>query len=140
MVNIQLIHQRTKEVHLRNETRSLGQLQLKSNFNFSVRFAPDGKRCVATVYQSFEDKSEQQAFSASVTLEGAFACRDVLSDEDKKEVHVAAYDALYPYLNTAVNQLFSASGIPGFMVRKMELKQTNVVLGKKSKDPTLPIV
>ena len=139
MASIQLMNQRTREVHLRNDITKLGQLQLRSNFNFNVKFAPDGQRCVATVYQSFEDKSEAQSFSASVTLEGVFTCKDVRNDEDKKQVHLAAYEALFPYLQSAVGQLFATTGIPGFMVKKMELSSSRVVV-TEGKKPTLPIV
>ena len=63
MSTVNLLQQRTRELHLRNDMTKMGQLQLKSNFNFSVKYAPDNQRCIATVYQSFEDKSEAQAFS-----------------------------------------------------------------------------
>ena len=141
MPAIQLLQQRTREVHLRNEIKKMGQLQLKSNFNFSVKYAPDNSRCVATIYQSFEDKSADQAFSASVTLEGIFSCREMETEEDKKAVHLQSYEALFPYLQAAVGQLFASTGIPGFLVKKMELDQSRVVLSQsKQNPPTLPIV
>lgn len=141
MPTVNLIQQRTREVHLRNEIQTLGQLQLKSNFNFSVKYAPDNRRCVATVYQSFEDKSEAQAFSASVTLEGVFSCQGMETEEDKKTVHLQAYEALFPYLQSEVGQLFASTGIPGFLVKKMNLDQNRVVLSQgRQNSPTLPIV
>lgn len=141
MPTISLLQQRTREIHLRNEIKKMGQLQLKSNFNFNVKYAPNHQNCVATIYQSFEDKSEQQAFSVSVTLEGVFSCQGVESEEDKKAAHVQAYDALFPYLQSAVGQLFATTGIPGFMVKKMQLDQERVVLAQpKQEPPTLPIV
>ena len=139
MPTINLLHQRTRELHLRNDIRKPGQLELKSNFNFNVKFAPDGARCVATLYQSFEDKSGEGAFSLSVTLEGAFSCEGVRGDEEKKEVHLMAYDALFPYLQSTVGQLFAGTGMPGFMVKKMCLDQNKVTVSQP-KPPTLPIV
>ena len=139
MASVQLLNQRTREVHLRNEIKKPGQLQLRSNFNFNVKFAPNGQSCVAAVYQSFEDKGEDEAFSASVTLEGVFGCKDVSNDEDKKQVHLACYEALFPYLQSAVSQLFAATGMPGFMVKKMDLSQSRTVVTHGQK-PTLPIV
>lgn len=141
MPTIHLLQQRTREVHLRNEIKKMGQLQLKSNFNFNVKYAPDNQRCVATIYQSFEDKSPEQAFAASVTLEGIFACQGMETEEDKKTVHLQAYENLFPYLQSAVGQLFASTGIPGFLVKKMQLDQNRVVLSQQQKTPpTLPIV
>ena len=141
MAKIDLLRQRTREVHLRNDIQKMGQLQLGSNFNFSVKYAPNNQSCVATIYQSFEDKSDDHLFSASVTLEGIFNCHDVNTDEDKKAAHLAAYEALFPYLQSVVGQLFASTGIPGFMVKKMTLDQNRVVVAQKKPDaPTLPIV
>lgn len=141
MATINLLRQRTRELHLRNDIKKMGQLEMKSNFNFSVKYAPNNQSCVATVYQSFEDKSQEEAFSVSVTLEGIFSCQGVETGEDKKAVHLMAYEALFPYLQSVVGQLFASTGIPGFMVKKMQLDQSRVVVSQsKPNPPTLPIV
>lgn len=142
MATIQLLQQRVREMHLRNEIKSKGQMQLKSNFNFNVKYAPNGQSCVATIYQSFEDKGENGEFSVSLTLEGIFSCQGVQTEADKKQVHLMAYDALFPYLQSSVGQAFASTGIPGFMVKRMTLDADHVVLsqGKKAAPPTLPIV
>lgn len=141
MATIRLLNQRTRELHLRNDIRKMGQLQLGSNFDFSVKYAPNNQNCVATIYQSFEDKSEEHAFSVSVTLEGVFSCEGVNTNEDKKTAHLAAYEALFPYLQSVVGQIFTSTGIPGFMVKKMQLDQNKVVVAQKRPDaPALPIV
>lgn len=141
MATVNLLQQRTRELHLRNDMNRMGKLELKSNFNFSVKYAPDNQRCVATVYQSFEDKSADAAFSVSVTLEGVFSCQGMRTPEDKKQVHLMAYEALFPYLQSVVGQLFASTGIPGFMVKKMSLDQSRVVLSQGQQNPpTLPIV
>ncbi len=139
MPAINLLQQRTRELHLRNDIQKPGKLELKSNFNFNVKFAPDGRRCVATLYQSFEDKGGDESFSLSVTLEGVFDCMGVVTDSDRREIHLLAYDALFPYLQATVSQLFAGAGMPGFMVKKMKLDQTRVTLSQP-KPPTLPIV
>ena len=69
----------------------------------------------------------------------AFSCEGVRGDEEKKEVHLMAYDALFPYLQSTVGQLFAGTGMPGFMVKKMRLDQNKVTVSQP-KPPTLPIV
>ncbi|MCD8381639.1 MAG: protein-export chaperone SecB [Clostridiales bacterium] len=143
MATVTLLQQRTREMHLRNDIKKQGQLQLKSNFNFNVKYAANNQNCVATLYQSFEDKSGAEEFSASVTLEGVFSCQGVADDEDKKAVHLQAYEALFPYLQSVVGQLFSSTGFPGFMVKKIPLDEGRVVVSQKKREndpPTLPIV
>ncbi|MCD8384383.1 MAG: protein-export chaperone SecB [Clostridiales bacterium] len=143
MATVTLLQQRTRELHLRNDIKKQGQLQLRSNFNFNVKFASNNQNCVATLYQSFEDKSGEETLSVSVTLEGLFSCQGVAGDEDKKAVHVQAYDALFPYLQSTVGQLFSSTGFPGFMVKKIPLDEQKVVISQSRREndpPTLPIV
>ncbi|MCD7802212.1 MAG: protein-export chaperone SecB [Clostridiales bacterium] len=143
MATVTLLQQRTRELHLRNDVKKQGQLQLKSNFNFNVKFAANNQNCVATLYQSFEDKSGEEAISVSVTLEGLFSCQGVMSDEDKKSVHLQAYDALFPYLQSVVGQLFGSTGFAGFMLKKVPLDEGRVVVAQTKREnnpPTLPIV
>lgn len=140
MASVQLINQRTREVHLRNDIQKPGQVQFQANSNFNVKFSPDGTRCVATIYQSLENKAGEQGFSASVTLEGLFVCTDVKTDEDKRQAHVAAYEALFPFLQSAVSQLFASTGLPGFMVKKLDMSRDKVILTQGKNKPTLPIV
>ena len=82
MASATLLQKRTREVHLRNDLKKNGQLELKSNFNINVKYAPNNQNCVATIYQSFEDKSGENAFNASITMEGLFACQGVNTPED----------------------------------------------------------
>ncbi|MCC8181826.1 MAG: protein-export chaperone SecB [Clostridiales bacterium] len=143
MATVTLLQQRTRELHLRNDIKKQGQLQLRSNFNFNVKYASNNQNCVATLYQSFEDKSGEEAFSVSVTLEGLFSCQGVANDEDKRAVHLQAYDALFPYLQSVVGQIFGSTGFAGFMLKKVPLDEGRVVVSQPRKEnnpPTLPIV
>ncbi len=124
-----LVTQKVQEVHFTNKLTQQGQIQLTSSFTFNVNFSKDGKRCIARIYQSVKDKEESEQLFASVDMVGAFACENVETDEDKKQVHAQCYDQLFPYLQSVLQTLMQSSGIPGFTLRKAVMNPENVRVG-----------
>jgi hypothetical protein len=120
-----LVTQKVQEVHFTNKLTKQGQIQLDASFTFHVNFAKDGERCIAKVYQSIKDKENSDQLFVSVDIIGAFACKDVVTEEDKKQIH--------------------ASGIPGFQLRKAVIDPANVQVGQpphaaEPEKPQFPIV
>ncbi|MCD7829675.1 MAG: protein-export chaperone SecB [Clostridiales bacterium] len=126
-----LVSQKVQEVHFVNKLTKQGQIQLDSSFTFNVNFAKDGKRCIAKVYQSIKDKNGGDELFVSVDLIGAFSCQGIDSDEDKKQVHAQCYDQLFPYIQSTVQNLMQASGIPGFQLRKAVINADNVQVAQQ---------
>lgn len=141
-----LVTQKVQEVHFTNKLTEQGQIQLDSSFNFQVNFAKDGKRCIAHIYQSVKDKEGGEKLFASVDVIGAFSCDGIEGDEDKKQIHAQCYDQLFPYMQNTFQNLMSASGIPGFQLRKAVINPENVRVGNapvqepQPPKPQFPIV
>lgn len=143
-----LVTQKVQEVHFVNKLQQQGQIQLETSFTFNVNFAKDGKRCIARIYQSIKDKEGGEQVFVSVDLVGAFACEDIIDEESKKQVHTQCYDQLFPYVQSTVQNLMTASGIPGFQLRKAVINTNNVQVGQnpdlprdnQPKKPQFPIV
>jgi preprotein translocase subunit SecB len=130
-----LITQKVQEVHFSNKLTEQGQIQLDSSFTFNVNFAKDGKRCIAHIYQSVKDKEDGEKLFASVDVIGAFSCDGIEGDEDKKQVHAQCYDQLFPYMQSTIQNLMQASGIPGFQLRKAVINPENVRVGTNPPAP-----
>jgi preprotein translocase subunit SecB len=140
-----LVTQKVQEVHFTNKLTKQGQIQLDASFTFHVNFAKDGERCIAKVYQSIKDKENSDQLFVSVDIIGAFACKDVVTEEDKKQIHAQCYDQLFPYIQSTVQSLMQASGIPGFQLRKAVIDPANVQVGQpphaaEPEKPQFPIV
>lgn len=140
-----LVTQKVQEVHFTNKLTQQGQIQLDSSFNFQVNFAKDCTRCIAHIYQSVKDKEGGETLFASVDIIGAFSCEGIEGDEDKKQVHAQCYDQLFPYMQTTIQNLMHASGIPGFQLRKAVINPENVRVGgapakEEPPKPQFPIV
>ncbi|MCQ2441631.1 MAG: protein-export chaperone SecB [Oscillospiraceae bacterium] len=143
-----LVTQKVEEVHFVNKLQQQGQIQLETSFTFNVNFAKDGKRCIARIYQSVKDNKGGEQLFASLDLVGAFACEGVETEEDKKIVHAQCYDQLFPYVQSTIQNLMQASGIPGFQLRKAIINTDHVQVGQppeqqpqqEPEKPQFPIV
>ena len=143
MVTVNLVTQRVREVHFVNHIDKSGQIQLTSSFNFHVDYAADNSRCVAKLYQSAQMKDDPDKLFVSAEIVGIFSLQGVTDEETKRDAHVQCYDQLFPFLQSTVNQLTTASGMPGFLPKKNPMKRENITFAQKKKDPppvTLPIV
>lgn len=145
MLHINLLNQRIREVHFVNHLEKPGQIKLGGNFNFHVQYAPDNKRCIATLYQSVSLPEDQDKFFLSAEIVGVFQLEGIVDDETKRDAHLQCYDQLFPYLQSAMTQLTNAAGMAGFMLKKHAMKRESITFAQKTKpktDPpmTLPIV
>lgn len=146
MVTVNLVTQRVREVHFINHISKNGQIQLSSSFNFKVNYAADNSKCTATLYQSVQMKDDPDTLFISAEITGIFNLQGIVDDETKKDAHVQCYDQLFPYLQSTVAQLATASGMPGFQLKKNVMKRESITFGKKvnpanpDQPVTLPIV
>ena len=143
MVNVTLTTQRVREVHFVNRLDKSGQIKLSSSFNFHVDYAADNTRCVAKLYQSAQYKDDPDKLFISAEIVCIFSLQGVVDEETKRDAHVQCYDQLFPFLQSTVNQLATASGLPGFLLKKNPMKRENIAFSQKKKEEppmTLPIV
>lgn len=143
MVNVTLEKQMIRDLHFVNHIDKSGQLQLSSKFNFHVNFTDDNAHCMAQLYQNAQMRDDPDKLFISVEIVGFFAIEGVVDEETKKDAHVQCYDQLFPFLQTVVSQTAAASGMPGFMLKKVPIDRENINLSHnpKAQSPmTLPIV
>lgn len=115
-----LMNQKVREIHFNNdlERKHGNNRQLGSSFSFQVNYSPDGERCVAKLYHSLKDKEDEKLFFLSVEMLGVFKCEGVENEEDKKVIHTQCYDQLFPYMQSEVSHLCTASGMNGLVLKK----------------------
>lgn len=144
MVAVNLLNQRIREVHFVNHLDKPGQIQLTSSFNFHVNYSADNQRCMAKLYQSAKMKDDPDQLFVSAEIWGVFSLQGVVDEETKRDAHVQCYDQLFPYLQSAVTQLATASGMPGFLLKKNPMNRDSITLTQKERQEkppmTLPIV
>ena len=91
-------------------------------------------------------KDDPEKLFISAEIIGVFELSGVVDDETKRDAHVQCYDQLFPFLQSTITQLATASGMPGFLMKKTPMDRANVTFAKKDNGQkgdqplTLPIV
>ena len=134
MTQVNLISHKLQDLQFFNKLEKPGQVQLESNFSFSVNFTADNTKCIAKLYQCVKDKSEgpNHDFFISLELSGVFAVEGPVTDEDKKDIHVSCYQQLFPYAELAARQTCAMGGMPNFQLLRQKLNRDNVAINRKT--------
>ena len=134
MAQVNMISHKLQDLQFFNKLDKPGQVQLESNFSFSVNFTADNTRCVAKLYQCVKDKSEgpNHNFFISVELSGMFTVDGPVTDEDKKDIHVSCYQQLFPYAELAAKQTCAMGGMPNFQLLRQKMDRNNVAINRKT--------
>lgn len=66
----------------------------------------------------------------SVELVGVFSCTGATNDEVKRQIHAEVYDQLFPFMQAHCTSLAAGSGIPGLMIRKIDMDPSSISVAK----------
>lgn len=134
MVQVNLISHKLQDLQFFNKLEKPGQVALESSFSFSVNFTQDNSKCAAKLYQCVKDKRDDanHRFFISVEMTGLFEVADLVTDEDKKDVHVLCYQQLFPYAEIAARQTCAMGGMPNFQLIRQKISRDHVAVNRKN--------
>ena len=134
MTQVTMITPKLQDLQFFNKLEKPGQVQLESTFSFSVNFTANNTRCVAKLYQSVKDKTDDanHNFFLSLEMVGLFSVEGPVTDEDKKDIHVSCYQQLFPYAETLAKQTCAMGGMPNFVLLRQKMNRDNVAVNKKT--------
>lgn len=118
MITLLLQHQSLKQVDYRAEIPENTEIKLESKYKFNVDYSDDNKHCVATIEHVTKDTESADRFSIIIRLIGYFECDGINSDTDKKEAHLQAYLQLFPYVQSFIVNLTTASALPPLYISR----------------------
>lgn len=134
MVQVNLISHKLQDLQFFNKLEKPGQVALENHFSFNVNFIADNTRCVAKLYQCVKDKSEDgnHKFFISVELTALFGVEGLVTDEDKKDIHLSCYQQMFPYAELVARQTCAMGGMPGFVLLRQKMSRDNVMVSRKN--------
>lgn len=133
-MSVILMHQRAKKIKVETDmsvVNSSGEIELRSGCNFGVNFSNDKEHCLATIREKIESVEYPESFFIEIEIEGEFETDRIESEDDKRNVHVESYYALFPYAQQLVAQLSMAAGVAPIMIRPEKMKKEDVHFGKE---------
>ena len=132
MAELTMLSYKLQDLQFFNKLDAPGQIQLENNFSFSVNYNRDNTRCMAKLYQCVKDKTDSpdHRFFVSVELAGIFEVTGPLTDEDKRDFHVACYQQLFPCAELIARQTCAAGGMPSFLLPRQRMSRDSVVVNR----------
>lgn len=133
-MNVLLLHQRARKMQVQIDMDAQGSgeegVKLKAECHFGVSFSNDKEHCLATITERIESVEHPENFYIEVEVEGEFETERFENEDDKRDVHVKSYYALFPYVQQLVAQLSMAAGVAPLMIRAEKMTKEGVKFGK----------
>lgn len=131
MVKVTLVGYKIKSIDMCNNINTSGELRINHNFGFNVAFTNGNARSVALLTERVELEGKPEVMHFEMAVEGIFNVDGIHNEEEKKEAHVACYDALFPVAQLITKNIFDNSGMKNLMLQKMPLSVDDVAFSKK---------
>ncbi len=133
-MELNMISYKLQDLQFFNKLDKPGQVQMENNFSYSVDYNKENTRCIARLYQCVKDKTEDQnhKFFVSVEVIGVFEISGLITDEDKKNIHIQTYQQIFPYAEVLVRQVCSAGGMPNFALLRHKMDPDKVSINRKN--------
>lgn len=101
-----------------------GAFDIKNQFNVSVNYDEDNKKCVCIYETHMETPDEKVDFNFDLSMLGFFSYEGT----DKKEIHLEVIKVMQPFVQTTVMNLMNSFGYPNFLLPPFELSEEDVNL------------
>lgn len=112
MKNIQLKAYRIEELNFVNKLPVNTKIELTNKYSYNAGYSKINT-CRGEFKAEIFDKNNPDKFSIKITLIGVFI---IPAEMEKEKLHVATYDAIFPYVRTAVSNLTVNVGIPPIII------------------------
>lgn len=112
MKNIQLKAYRIEELNFVNKTPIGTKIELANKYSYNVGYSKINT-CRGEFKAEITDKNNPEKFSIKITMIGVFV---IPEDLEKEKLHLATYDAMFPFVRAAVSNLTVNAGIPPIII------------------------
>lgn len=131
MKNIQLKAYRIEELAFVNKLPVNTKIELSNKYSYNVGYSKINT-CRGEFKAEICDKNNPDKFNIKITLIGVFVTP---AEMEKEKLHVATYDAIFPYVRAAVSNLTVNAGIPPIMIPYADISGQSIyrveIPGKK---------
>lgn len=129
-MNLILKSQQVSEIKFESHPKSDAPFNVEARYGFDVAYNGDRSECTATFQQEGRAVGAPEQFYFEVTMQGFFTCEGILTDEDKRDAHVLAYQLLFPHMQAFVRTLTTQSGMAPLMLASAPPKKENIQFAK----------
>lgn len=128
-MNASLINQKMTDLlfksDLGNESKTI---QVGIKYDLEVLNSEINTNSRARIRYYIENVEDSSAFQLTIGLEGIIEHDAILSPDDKKELHLKAYDMLFPYVQFMISQIAGFAGLSPLMIPKDKLIMEHILI------------
>lgn len=130
MVYLSLQQKSFREIQMKINIKERPQIEVETNYSFSVEYGQDNSSCIAHLRQNVRSKEDSSIFSIVVECSGNFSCEGITDDDDKKIAHIQSYILLFPYVQDMIATLTASAGLAPMMIKMDKMEPENVEVKK----------
>jgi|LSQX01.3.fsa_nt_gb preprotein translocase subunit SecB len=106
-----------KSIEFHNNITSNTQIKLEHKYSFGMKYAPNGI-CVGEFSATISDKNNPDMLNLEIKYNGQFTYPPEMP---KKDIHMTAYDMLFPYVRAYVATITAAGGMPPMTIPYIDI-------------------
>ena len=122
---------KVEEVNFVNKVNGKVKLELQNKYAYNVRYNPS-RICRGEFTATVSDKNNPENFSIKVVVIGVFEFDEGI---EKEFIHVETYNALFPFVRSAVTTLTANAGIPPVIIPMRDIEGENIYRFEKNGRP-----
>lgn len=102
-------------------------IEIESNMSINLNIDKKSKKAVATLDAHVTCREKPTMFKIDVKAVGLFYIDvELETEEQKKELHIEAYNSLFPYVQGTVSELTTKAGLQPLILEKSVLKLEDI--------------
>lgn len=114
---------KVSEVSFVNHIAGGTKIQLENKYSFNVKYG-NSNNCEGVFKVEVIDKDNPDSFSIVVAVNGLFTFEQGM---EKEEIHVSAYNIMFPYARSLVTMLTATAGIPPIIIPSVDIEGQNIM-------------
>ncbi len=119
---VSLIGYQVNEYVFKNRMPSGSKISLGTKYSYNVKFAKEN-RCKGELVCEVCDRENPDSFALKLVMCAFFTYKE---DAEKARVHVASFQALFPYARSYVSMVSAAAGITPIMLPEANIESQNI--------------
>ncbi|MBQ2642714.1 MAG: protein-export chaperone SecB [Eubacterium sp.] len=118
------------ELDLSNNIEGQGNLDISQRASFNVKYTEDNLHCKANLVIDMMEKNDPMKFNFKISVTAFLDCEPGM---DKKEIHVKAYNEVYPHARALISTFLVNAGLPPITIPKVNMNEQNIKINEEDK-------
>lgn len=122
MKNLAMKAYKVSNIQLKNTLQGGTRLELQNKYSHNVKYS-NNNACEGILKVDINDKSDNDNFKISVTVQGLFQYEGEIT---KERLHVETFKELFPYARSLVTTITANAGMPPIIIPPIDIESQEI--------------